>query len=339
MSEPVLTVQDVFKDVGRVLGTSDSNIIYSRLNDIQEILATESDWDPTRGYIDVWVNCDGQVTLPPQVDVVLAVNIGGRPTEMHDFWFMFHLNGPGEFFREADTGWQWSSPSGRGSGSGPSAHTFDGLYVSVFQDPPRSGTTLVTMLETPADSGTPMRIYGYDVNGHWIRSVENNVPVDGFLVPTVYGNPIVNPNAPAIAVITRVSFENVTRQGYIGLWGFNSSGQQVQMGNYAPLELEPRYRRIILSRRCGLARIAFKRRMLKLTQMTDLIFLHSKYAIVTMAMALRKYDDDRVQEGELYQSKAVNFLIKKQKSVSVPAGPSIQIADNNLIADKNDRMS
>lgn len=336
---PVLTVADVYDDVGRVLGTSDPATIYSKLNDIQEILATESDWDPTRGYLDVWVGCNGQVTLPPEVDVVLAVNIGGHPTQMHDFWFMFHLNGPGEFFREADTGWQWTSSSGRGDGGGPSSHTFDGLYVSVFQDPPRSGTTLVTQLESPADSGTPLRVYGFDVNGHWIRSVENNIPVDGFLVPTVYGTPQVNPTAPAIAAITRVSFENVTRQGYIGLWGFDSSGNQVQMGNYAPTELEPRYRRITLSGRCGLARIAFKKRTQTLAAQTDLIFLHSKYSIVTEALALRKLDDDRIDDSEKYHNRAVQFLIKKQKSISVPAGPSIQIADSNLIASKTDRMN
>ena len=57
-----------------------------------------------------------------------------------------------------------------------------------------------------------------------------------------------------------------------------------------------------------------------------------------MAMALKKFDDDRIQEGELYQQKAVDFLKKKQKSISVPSGPSVQIADNNLIADKQDRM-
>jgi hypothetical protein len=338
MSNPVLTVNDVFNDVGRVLAVNDTSVIYSRLNDIVEILGTEGDWDPTRGYLDVWVGCNGQVTLPPEVDVVLAVNVGGRPTQIHDFWFMFHLNGPGEYFKEVDTGWQWTTPSGRGDGGNKSSHTFDGPYVSVFQDPPLSGTQLFAQLESPADSGTPMRVYGFDTNGNWIRSVENNLPVDGFLVPTVYGNPQANATAPAIAAITGVSFQNTTRQGYIGLWGYDSSGNQVQMGNYQPYELVPRYRRITLSRRCGQARIAFKKRALPLSNLTDVIFLHSKYAIVTMAMALKKFDDDRIQEGELYQQKAVDFLKKKQKSISVPSGPSVQIADNNLIADKQDRM-
>jgi hypothetical protein len=338
MSNPVLLVQDVFNDVGRVLGISDPATIYSRLNDIVEILSTESDWDATRGYVDVCVGCNGQVTLPPEVDVVLAVNINGRPTQMHDFWFQFHLNGPGEYFREADTGWQWTTPSGRGDGGNKSSHTFDGLYVSVYQDPPPGGCSLVTQLETPADSGTPCRVYGFDPAGNWLREFENNVPVDGILIPTVYGNPQTNAANTQFGTITGVSFGGLIRQGYIGLWAVDAQGNQTQLGNYAPTEYLPKYRRIQLSRPCGIARIAFKRRVQLLQNMTDLIFLPSKYAIVTMALALKKYDDDRVQEGELYQNKAVNFLIKKQKSISVPAGPSIQYADNNLIADKQDRM-
>ena len=338
MSNPVLTVNDVYNDVGRVLGVTDPSIIYSRLNDIVEILSTESDWDPTRGYVDVCVGCNGQVTLPPEVDVVLAVNVGGRPTQMHDFWFQFHLNGPGEYFKEVDTGWQWTTPSGRGDGGNKSSHTFDGLYVSVYQDPPIGGCSLVTQLETPADSGCPMRVYGFDPSGNWLREFENGIPVDGILIPTVYGNPQTNAANTQFGTITGISFQNLQRQGYVGLWSVDPQGNQMQLGNYAPTDTLPKYRRITLSRRCASARIAFKRRVQLLQYPTDMIFLHSRYAILTMAMALKKFDDDRVQEGELYQQKAVNFLIKKQKSVSVPAGPSIQYADNNLIADKQDRM-
>ena len=338
MANAVLTVADVYNDFGDVLGTQNSAIIYSKINDSVEILSTEGDWDPTRGYVDVCVGCNSQVTLPPLVDTVLAVNIGGRPTELQDFWFQFHLNGPGEYFKDIDNGWNWTTPTGRGDGGGKSGNSYDGLVVSVFRDPPGSGTALVTQLESVADSGTPMRVYGFDANGNWIRSVENNLPVDGFLVPTVYGAPTANPTAPPIAVITRVSFENVTRAGYIGLWGFNSQGVQVQMGNYMPTELEPRYRRIQLSRSCGVVRIAYKKRVQPLSAMTDIINLHSKWALVLMAMSLKKLSQDRIQEAEAYQQKAVNFLIKKQKSVSVPSGPSVQIADKNLLADKQDRM-
>ena len=331
----ILTVADVYSDLSRVLATNDSTTIYSRLNDIVEILSTESDWDPTRGYLDVQVGCDGTVTLPNEVDVVLAVNEAGRPTQMHDFWFQFHLNGPGAYMSEgASSGLDWSW-----WGTSRSGHVYDGTQVSVFADPdPSNGTMLYTQLSSTADSGTPLRVYGYDAFGNWIQSTSSTggIPVDGFLVPTVYGTPTFNTSVPPIACITRVSKQGIPSVGNIQLWGQNSNGTIFQMGAYGPNDLEPRYRRIKLSRTCSWARVAFKRRVQPLSQMTDIIFLHSKYAIVTMAMALKKFDNDRIEEGEAYQQKAVSFLNKKQRSISVPTGPSIQIASNNLIAAKND---
>jgi hypothetical protein len=110
------------------------------------------------------------------------------------------------------------------------------------------------------------------------------------------------------------------------------------MGWYAPLETEPNYRRIQLSREGCTARIAFRKRVSKLTQLTDIIPLHSRYSIITMVKALKKLDDDRAQEASVYKEMAVDFLRKKQLSVDVPSGPSVQVADGNLIANKHDRM-
>ena len=331
----MLFVSDVLDDVKRVLGTTSDAVGYSRLNDIVEILSTEADWDPTRGYVDVWVGTDRTITLPPNVDVVLAVNLNGQPTDGHDFWFKFHLNGPGEPMD--------GCPEGTGTLGSPN-HWEEGrwswsdqLRVCVFGDPQPYGAGIVCQLETSADSGTPLRVYGYDVNGNWIRSVEDGVPVDGFLVPTIYGMPMINPTAPLIRTITRVS--KMPTEGYLTLWGINPDNSQFQMGYYGPKVTEPSYRRIRVSQPGTWARIAFKRATALLTQPNDPIFLHSRYSVIVMAKALKKFDEDRVQEGEAYQSKAVKFLIKKQLSVSVPAGPTIQVADRNLIANKRDRMN
>ena len=331
----MLFVSDVLDDVKRVLGTTSDVVGYSRLNDIVEILSTEADWDPTRGYVDVWVGCDRTITLPPQVGTVLAVNLNGVPTEAHDFWFKFHLNGPGEPFEGCAYG-----SAAAGSGNCWNACNWswsDQLQVAVFADPKPYGAALVSQLEVSADSGTPLRVYGYDVNGDWIRSIENGVPVDGFLVPTVYGVPTTNPTAPLIRTITRVS--KMKTEGYVTLWGINPDLSQFQMGYYGPKVTEPLYRRIRVSQQGAWARIAFKRNTDLLTAPTDPIFLHSRYSVIVMAKALKKFDEDRVAEGEAYQAKAVRFLIKKQLSVSVPSGPTVQVADRNLIADKNDRMS
>lgn len=315
----MLTVSQVLGDVKRVLGGADDAVAYQRLNDAVEILSAEADWDPTLGWVDVCVGCDRFVTLPREVGTVLAVNIAGIPAQAHDFWFKFHLGGPGQF---PTVGYQWN----------------DSLSVPTFRDPPPTALKLGTVLETASDNGKAIRVFGYDLNGVWIKTVEGGVPVDGFLVPTNYGTSVAHSTAPAIRRITRIS--KVATVGYVKLVtiGVDAGVTLTTIGQYQPDELEPSYRRIQLSRGCSYARIAFRKGEVILSKLTDLLPLHSRYAVILMVKSLRKFDEDRIEDGEKYWNAAVALLTKKQHSVEVPSAPSIQIADGNLIADKSDRI-
>jgi hypothetical protein len=314
----MFTVADVEADVKRVLGGCDDETFYSRLNHAVEILATMSEWNPLLGYVDVCVGSDRYVTLPREVGTVLAVTIDGTPAQAHDFWFKYHLNGPGTTF--SSVGYHW----------------IDGLPVASYLDPVPAGTTLFCDLETAADNGKAFRVFGYDVNGNWIRSLEGGSYVDGFLVPTVFGAETVNSSAPLIRRITRIS--KATTAGTIGLYA-QVDGTATQIGQYFPTDTEPTYRRIQVSQPCSWVRVAFRKDVLKLTSPSDLIPLHSQYAIVLMAKSLKKMDEDRIEDAVKYQALAVEFLSKKQHSIDVPSGPSIQMATSALIADRSDRMS
>lgn len=315
----MFTAGELKGDVSRVLGGVDDATAFARLTDAVEILAAESDWDPLRAFMDVCVQGDC-VTLPRQVETVLAVNIDGQPSQAHDFWFQFHLNGPGSNMERIGYHWMQTGP------------------VCVFRDPPATGARLVATVETLADNNARLRVFGYDVAGNWIRTANSNGTVeDGFLVPTSFGNPTVNPLAPPVRTITRVSKSETS--GVVSLHILNPDNTLTRIGQYFPKETEPQYRRIKLNRTGARARIAFKRDVEKITQDTDLVPLHSRYAVVLMAKALKKFDDDRIEEGEQYRQMAIDLLRKKQLSVEVPGGPSIQIADGNLIADRRDRMT
>lgn len=332
----MLTVADVKDDVKRVLGGADDAVFYNRLNDAVEILAAESEWDPLRGQLDVIVGADGIVTLPSAVGTILAVNVAGKPMQSHDFWFRYHLNGPGE------------DSSRKASG-----HWMENLPVCVFRDPPSPGTTVCAVSEVAADAGTSFRIYGYDGAGGWIRSIEGGVPVDGVLVPVVYTGTIPVFTTQTIRSIVRI--EKPVTVGAISLYALSSGNLPMYLlGQYLPKEKNPQFRQFQISggargtstsgttsccsTGCTWARIAFRKATQTLSSDSDIIPLHSRYAIILMAKALKKLDEDRIEEAELYQTKAVQLLIKKQLSVDVPSGPSIQMADQNLLADKGDRI-
>jgi hypothetical protein len=318
----MFTVADVYDDVKRVLGGCSDVELYSRLNHAVEILAVEADWDPLLGFMDICVGCDGCVALPREVGTVLAVNVCGKPTLGHDKLFQFHLNGAGS--ADYTVAWHW----------------YDNFSTPVFKYPHIAGSKLVTQLERASDSGKSFRVYGYAAGGGWIRTLESGVWVDGFLVPMQYGTSVANPNAPLITRIERI--EKQETDGYVRLYAQDSTGaDKYRIGNYAPDETNPEYRLIKVTPTCTTCtsvRVAFKKNVLELSALTDLIPLHSKYALVLMVKALRKFDEDRLEEGQAYRLMAINLLTKKQLSVAPPTAPSFQVADGNLLSDKADRL-
>lgn len=306
-------VQEVLPAVQRVLGTCDETEVYERINAAVEILCTEADWDPTVGWVDVAVDTDRELTLPRHVESILAVNIGGRPSLGHDKWFQYHLNGPGIDCRVRDDSW-----------------TDVGVFTTITE--PTEPFELVAYLDSAADNNAALRVYAIDENDRRIFSVEGGVTVEGFLVPTVYGTPVPNPDAPKIKSIYRIT-KPVTK-GFVRLETLDGT----RIGFYEPTETEPQYRRLRLGHSCTWARIQYKKRVFKLIKADDLVPLHATTALPLMCKALKKFDEDRVDDGTKYYAMAVGLLKKKQLSIDPPTGPSIQVANRNLLADRRDRL-
>lgn len=322
----MLTVNDVLSDVQRVLGGVDTTEAYSRLNDAVEILANESEWNPLFAYMDVSVSTTGEITLPSQVGTVLAVNVSGKPAHGHDHWFSYHLNGPGDSCHETRD-FHWS----------------DKLRVCTINDVPYTGVKLGAVLETATDNNIALRVYGYDTSGNWIRSVEGGNLVDGFLVPTVYGSSDASLTAPDVASIVRITKPVTAGQIWLYQLDVDTGLPTLLVAQYFPTDTEPQYRRIVLNKKSSStvtvwARVAFRKAVQKLSATTDIIPLHSRYAILHMVKAIRKADEDRPEEYAKYKALAIELLTKKQVSDEVPGGPSIQIAASNLIAPKSGRM-
>lgn len=318
----MFTVDSIWAAVERAIGSCDADTLIDRIDRAVEILCTESDWDPTIGFVDLCVDRDNCLTLPDEVETILAVNIGGTPAQGHDKWFQFHLNGPGI-----------------GCGDSCLYDWFDRGSYPVITDP-CTPFKVVAFLERSEDTNVPLRIFGYDYpDRKWVTSVEDGVSVDGMLVPTTYGVEVPNPEGPLFSSITRVS--KGVSLGYIRLSTLDNASSEASgllLGYYRPYETDPAYRRIRLSKTCTWARVAYKKKNYKIVRRSDLIPLHSSQAVVLMVQALAKFDNDRLEDGQNYWKTGIALLKKKQHSLNPPTGPSIQIADRNLIANKYDRM-
>lgn len=308
----MITVGDVFDSVGAVLGTCSSDEKYSKLNEAVEELANLGNWDPMVIYMDICTRgCE--ITLPDDIEVPLAINVGGRPSDFRNKWFEFHLNGPGSECCPSSCTYAWND-----KGDFP-----------TFRDPikPSIVAAYATVSESPSASA---KVYGYDQNDQWIMTPDcNGVLQDGFDVPIIFGAWSGATINQKVKRITRVS-KTVTN-GFVKLVALDPGNSQggTLLGIFRPNITEPSFRRITVSGNgcdrfgdCNLCttwvRMRARRKLFKLTQLSDLIPLHSVTAIKQMVMAINKYESDLIDQYSSYFEAAKAALEREQKSRSGP---------------------
>jgi len=210
-----------------------------------------------------------------------------------------------------------------------------GDYPTI-QDPVQP-VQLIAFLENAGDTNIQLWVYGYDDQNRWIRTEIDGVMHDGFPVPTVYGYAVPDSNQQLVSRIVRVRKEH--SKGYVRLTSFDIGATTgILIGDYAPDETEPSYRRIYLSRNCGWVRIIYRRRVFKVSSMTDLIPLHSPFSILMALKAIVKMEDDQLDEGEKYLQRAIEFMTKEQLSRNPVFTAEIQVR-GPLIHSPYDRLS
>lgn len=313
----MIAVSDIAEDGKRILANCSEKTLFNRLNHVIELLANESDWDPLIGVVDICTNPDARcVTLPREVETPLQVNIGGNPARPNNRFFSFHLNGPGDDCKDT-IDYTWDDK---------------GDYPTI-QDPTQP-VQLIAFLEDPGDNDAELWVYGYDEHNRWLRTEVNGEMLDGYPVPTIFGYAVPNPTAPKVSRIMRV--RKSSTRGYIRLTSFDIGATTgVLIGDYAPDETEPSYRRIVLGRNCGWVRIIFRRRVFKVTRLTDLIPLHSPFAILMALKAVSKMEDDQIDEGDKYLDRAIQFLTKEQLSRNPVFTPEIQVRQPTLLSNRD----
>lgn len=161
-----MKVKDILKDVQEMIGICDQTTVFARLSDALTILANKNFYQCVTGFVDICSTSDGrQVTLPREIEVPLAVNIGGHPTIFRNQWHEFHLNGIGSCKQTSD----WSIN--------------DNGFFPVFQDM-KTASPLIFVADLKTDLSAVITVIGYDQNNQWIRSQNaDGTWSDGVQVP------------------------------------------------------------------------------------------------------------------------------------------------------------
>lgn len=310
-------LDDVWEEAVDIVGTCNERRILQWLSDAVSLVTNKQDLEGLKGYLDICTTGGQCVTLPREVDAVVAVNIGGRPTLAYDQLFRFHLNGPGDC--RTPCSWSWDDQGG---------------FHPVLRDIV-TPSKLVTYLQTPEDNGKKVLVFGYDVNGNRLRRQVAGVWMDGYQVPTIFGYSIPETTAPVVARI--VAVEKEITVGNIRLGTIDSSGTTgTLLGIYEPDERLPQYRRIKLNRACKWVRIAYRKTTPVFQSRFDHVPLRSRLALINALRAVKFYGDPMLGEAQAFEAHAARMEAEAQRVVESPTYMPIQVVDLNNINDKDD---
>ena len=305
-----------------ILGITDRDVIISYIHRAIERATWKANFNPYLGQMDVCSDGKGLVTLPSEVGVVLACNVGGWPASFRNSWFQYHINGPGSY------------DGGMGGGIlGPNCgyHWDEADLVPAFQEL-ENWSYLAAIVEdaTDGNGSLNLQIMGDTMDANYNDKAVITIPTvgqstPGVIVPLLNGWAATDSNATQFKRITRV-IKPVTR-GYVKLIAFpainQASGKTI--GYYAPNETMPAYRRLRVNACCEWVRIKYRRSEIKFVYDTDIIPLPSMDALLNLLKAVRKSDKDDPDSADKYTASAVNLLLERDRIEGGPFQFKLQV--------------
>ena len=312
----------------------DDTKLFRWLADSVSLIANKNDLEGWKGYLDICTagcaSCNGAtqcnnpagcgrkiVALPREVETVIGVNIGGQPVLGYNQLFSFHLNGPGD----CRTVCEWK-------------YTDLGKMHCTYRDLPHPAK-IVAYLQTSADSGKLVIVYGYDSDGNVLRRQVAGEWINGYQVPTIYGLAVPDSQAPTIARITGIYKDPTV--GSVRLATTDSSGATgVLLTVMEPDETLPEYRRIQLNRSCNWVRIAFRKTNPTFSSIYDHVPLKSRVGFLCAIQARKHLSDNQIAEAHSYEADAVRMELEAQQACEAPNYMPPQVIDMSNPRDKTD---
>lgn len=302
-----------------VIGSCNDDYVFSIVSDAQSLVANMGIMDPSVGVMSICAH-GGCMTLPADVETVLAINQDGHPTVLRDEWFEYHINGTG---------------SGKWTSFG---YTDVIGYVSTFRDPEKP-VIVVAQSEDAKDSGKEFRVFGWDKDGKRIYSKNASGDMeDGFIVEIVHGFSIPNYDVPPIAIVDRIT-KPVT-SAYVKLLGYSEDFTHgVALGNYRPDETEPRYVRIKTSCK-GVVKVKYRKKNLEVKSLDSWINVDNKEVLILAIKAVfnrRKNNFDLATQAEAEASRILSMEAEAKRPPGALRTPQI-VYDFGCDGDHDDRL-
>ena len=299
---------DLYDSACDIFGPIGQNKIFDRITEAVELLANLSNWDPLIGYVDIATFDSFYLTLPQYVDTVLAINVNKSRGIFRNQWHEFHLNGLGQDNDNAD-----SVGSNRPCGGWEEV----GEMCCAF--PLISPSYLVASPVSPIDNGTPVRAYGIDPNDLPVYGTDGN---PGALITCEQGSFDITGQQLPFKRVDRIVIG--TPQSFLQLFATDGAQYLQALGTFWPNIAEPRFRVIRVGQKAVTVRLRYKKRLVKITSLTDPIHLRSRSAMLNAMRAIQTAITDP-SSAQVLMDSAKDLLNKEWRSTHPHEQLGIQI--------------
>ena len=262
---------DVYDFACDVFGPIGQQKVFDRMTEAVELLANLSNWDPLIGYVDIATFDSFYLTLPQYVDTILAMNVNKTTGAMRNQWFEFNMNGLGQDNDQADI-----------VGSNRPCGGWEEVGESPCAFPLTAPSYLVASPVIPNDNGTPIRAYGIDVNDLPVYGKDGN---PGVTVTCEQNSFDISDQELPFKRVDRIVLGSP--QSFIQLFSTDGTQYLQNLGTYWPNVSEPRFRIIKIGQKAVTVRIRYKKRLLKITSLTDPLHMRSRSAIMNAMRSIQ----------------------------------------------------
>lgn len=311
-------IAEVESEARKIIGTCNDELFYRWCTDAVTLVGSKGEFNAWQGFLDICSTGGGRcVTLPREVQTVIAVTICGHPTLAKSSLFGFHINGPGDRCHKCE--WSWE----------------DGLdNHSTYRDL-TCPSKLVAYTTSEVDNNSELIVHGFDSHGDRLRHVVGNEYRDGLLIPTLYGYAIPQSDAPMVARITGITKQITV--GSVRLSTIDDSGNTgVLLTVLEPDERLPQYRRIRLNRCAPYFTIAYRKTNPVIMSRYDRVPLKSRLAFLLAIRALKFYNNQEIALAHSYEADSARLEIEQQNIAEPPTYHPIMVVDWNQPQDKTD---